>query len=293
MILRLSSLGKSSGALLALAIFAPVVPVQASDYNQEAGINYSSNSNSQYNDHSAAISADFTYNFAPTFITGPVTQHAYWQKISQFKLKSDRRVSDSRAGSNNRSNELALCLFPPGRAMYMNLAVRQNVIATAPGETDQTLQTELNLGVFSSRKLSYGIHVGNSNSRAMEFSESLFRDNADSRGIFIKNIMRSNLNYYLLYLLNINKGRFDQPDNTTQEFIDARIHLALYPDRRQEWALVYHQYQFDNVTSKADTRLLSYTNYFNKVNGIVIQLEANRNTLEEQRRLSLGWKIRL
>ena len=281
----------------------PLISVQAAEYSQEAGINYSSsttssstNNSTGSNDHSAAISADFTFNFAPTFVSGPVTQHAYVQKISQFTLKSNHNLSDNGDSSNFNSNELSLSLFPPGHSFYLDLALSSDAVTPSDGTVEKLNRVQGSFALFTSGKLSFGLQTTEANNSNYAI-ENLYRYAGNTRGLFVKNVIRAASNYYFMFEATLHGGSYDISDNEIRKFRDGRLLMALYPDRQQEWAMDYQQFRIDASASqseqRADTRILSYTNFFNKNNGLVLKAQFDRSPGDDQRQLALGWKFRL
>lgn len=277
-----------------ISMLSPIGAVQALDYNQEAGINVSSHdiNSIEANDRSQTISAEFAYNFAPVFISGPVTQHAYVQKISRFEFKANYPFSDNHVGNNSRNNQVTLTLFPPGRPYYMDASFAKSAVTLADGQMDMVNHDVLSFGLFSSRLRSYGVTIRNTRAQSV-FTRSGMFPLGKSRGAFVKDISRIGLDVSVMYRLDLNFGHFEASNGNAQQYQDAGLNLALYPDRRQEWALGYRRYRIEDSRDTTDSRLLSYTNYFNKYNGLALTVKADRSSAQDQHSVSIGWKFRL
>jgi len=268
----------------------------ASNYRQEAGILYSAGNltGNTSEDRISGISANFTYFFAPAFISGPITQHAYSQKISQLRLESDYSLpSDQPAGSFSKSHSFAITLFPPGHSYFMDLSFDNTTVALDQGQVKDIKQGTLIWGSFLSKKLSWGVRLKNAITPMDGYNKELFPLAGKARGLFVKNILRSNRNYYFRYEVDFDLRRIDDINGTHNDYQYSHIALAVYPDRSQEWAINSHWYQGDKNVGSFGAQQLSYTNYFNKNNGLTILYQTNRGSVLDQRSVALGWKFRM
>ena len=288
---------KLAGYSSSIAILLLVVAdgAHASKYGSEAGINYLSTATTLSDQHfrRAQLSADYTVNFAPTFVSGPVTQHAYSQKVSQLTIKTDHVISSSNDEESSVSgNALSLNLYPPGHSYYFQVDYADNTI-NASSRQQRLKQTSLGMGFFTSGKFSYGVRASDANTGSFTDIDQIYQYAGRARGVFVKNIVRSLQNTYLMYTFSLSTGRFDLSNTLALDYRQGSTEFALYPNKSEEWALSYTQYRIEDEPEKRDESLLSYTNYISKNNGLIVKLKRDQSYNSELRSISLGWKIRI
>lgn len=259
-------------------------------YQQQAALNYHtwSNKDAEQNTRQSSVSAAFDYYFAPIFVSGPVTQHGYMQKVSQVGVKIDRDLANDTQSLNAKA--LSICLYPPGSSMYWDFNIADNKFENNNTNGSVTVG-EARLGYFVSRKLSVGLHLSQArdhNPDAIDI-EQYYRLARNDKGVFMKKIIRSGSNLFTLFETTLNRGEFYLSQNLNYQ--SGEFKFAVYPGRNKEFLFDFKQLRIENQETR-NYAAFSNTYFFSKNNGLEIKWSKQDGTVQNESAIMLGWKLR-